>query len=172
MAKTRRAANMTLLLQGFRTASPNCACNSRRLATKYLKIWGALRALLHFPSQSAISAPCGVYEYTHGCPSVTRKPGDGQAEPRSAKPFLIYAELAAMTFPAGGVRRFLKSKREREGGNRRPIRRRRSFFEPLEDRSMLAIAYVVPAGTLGNQNAGFSLGMAFDVNVPITVTEL
>src|SRR3954470_11993347 len=77
-----------------------------------------------------------------------------------------------MTFPAGDGRRFLKSKMDRAAARRRPLRQRRSFFEPLEDRSMLAIAYVVPAGTAGNQNYGGSLGLAFDVNVPITITDL
>jgi hypothetical protein len=44
----------------------------------------------------------------------------------------------------------------------KPTRRRRLLVESLEDRSMLAIAYQVPAGTVGNQSFGGALGMDFD----------
>ena len=49
----------------------------------------------------------------------------------------------------------------------------RPSFEVLEDRVVPAtIAYAVPSGTVGSQNFGGPLGMDFDVNQPIAVTEL
>src|SRR5436190_16112668 len=49
----------------------------------------------------------------------------------------------------------------------------RPLLEPLEVRTAPAIAYVVPnLPTPGNQSFGGSLGMDFDINAPITITQL
>jgi hypothetical protein len=53
----------------------------------------------------------------------------------------------------------------------RPAPRRLAIC-PLEDRTAPAIAYGVPAGTIGNQAFGGSLGMDFDVNQTITITRV
>ncbi|MCI0379621.1 MAG: DUF11 domain-containing protein [Gemmataceae bacterium] len=51
--------------------------------------------------------------------------------------------------------------------------RHRLDFEALEDRLAPAIGYVVPnLPTPGNQGFGGSLGMDFDVNTPITMTQM
>src|SRR5262245_21068776 len=57
--------------------------------------------------------------------------------------------------------------RRRNAGYGRKLR-----MELLEDRRVLAIAYNVPALTVGNQVFGGSLGMDFDVNQPIVITDL
>ena len=74
----------------------------------------------------------------------------------------------------------LPSRARKLSGNRKPTKSqpraksRRGFFEPLEDRNLLAtIPFVVAAGQVGNQNFGGALGMDFNVGAsPITVTSL
>ena len=57
--------------------------------------------------------------------------------------------------------------------NGTPLRRFIPRLEALEDRVVPAtIAYQVPFGTTGNQAFTGSLGMDFNVNVPIVITEL
>ena len=46
------------------------------------------------------------------------------------------------------------------------------FLESLEDRCVPTIAYDVPAGTVGNQAYGGSLGLDFNVNAPILIDQL
>lgn len=55
---------------------------------------------------------------------------------------------------------------------RRSLRSVQPRLERLEDRTVPTTAYHVPAGTVGNQNYGGSLGMDFDVNQSIVVTHL
>src|SRR3954452_23501589 len=74
-----------------------------------------------------------------------------------------WQSLVARLFPA-----FRQKSRTR--ANRR--RQRGPLLERLEERLAPAISYQVPGSTVGNQSFGGPLGMDFDVNQAVVVTQL
>src|SRR2546423_1481323 len=112
-------------------------------------------------------------------PSGYGVPLPGRGRPRGRRPAVRPAPAPLRGSrpcpPAKPFRYWFSPRRQPISNKRGPAAGRakaRPHLEQLEDRLAPAIAYQVPGGTLGNQAFGGSLGMDFNVNQPVVVTQL